>query len=87
MLMVGADPSLIWGLIHIMQMFYYLLFLNVIYPSNVEAFLGVFKVGRLEFLPNPSALFDFGLETNTIPSPKNFEENEFSGFFGSLVLY
>lgn len=34
MLLMGADPTLIYGLIHIMQIFYYLLFLNVKYPSN-----------------------------------------------------
>lgn len=52
-LIAGADPALIWGLMHIMQMFFYLIFMNVDYPEHVEAFLRVFKIATLDFLPNP----------------------------------
>jgi len=69
MIVAGADPSIIWALIHIMQMFYYLLFLNVEYPANLQDFLGLFKLGRLEFLPNP---FGNNFEKHRIESPTHF---------------
>lgn len=50
LLAMGGDPTLMWGLASMMQMAFYLLFFNVKYPANVEAFLNAFKVGRLEFL-------------------------------------
>jgi len=53
MLILGADPTLIWALVNLMQMLFYLLFLNVDYPNNLKAFLEIFSIGRVEFLPNP----------------------------------
>lgn len=61
-------------------MFYYLLFLNINYPEPMIKFLEVFKAARLDFIPNPleSVVVD---EVDTLPSPKNFNDNEFSGTF------
>jgi len=39
MLIAGADPTLIWALVNLMQMLFYLLFLNVDYPDNLRSFL------------------------------------------------
>ena len=51
-LLAGADPSLVWGFVSLLQMFYYLLFLNVKYPENLKQFFRIFSMGRLQFLPS-----------------------------------
>jgi len=41
--LAGADPSLLWSLANLMQMFYYLLFFNIEYPDNLNEFLRMFS--------------------------------------------
>lgn len=72
---------------YLMQMFYYLLFINVDYPKNIEAFLRIFKFSTLDFLPNPfSSSKSKSNTTETIvdksewlPSPPKFYDNDYSG--------
>lgn len=33
--LLGADPSILWALANILQMYYYLLFVNTKYPENL----------------------------------------------------
>lgn len=78
-MMLGADPAFAWALMNLMQQFFYLLFLNVNYPSNFHNFLKIFALGNLDFLPNPlSFLVDKDTE---LDSPENFMDNDFSGNF------
>jgi len=81
MFVSGVDPTLLWSLANLMQMFYYLLFLNINYPQNVKKFLGLFSIGRLNFLPNPLAGISEKLQTETLPSPPKFFDNSFTGLF------
>ena len=79
MVLAGADPSLLMGLVILLQMLYYIIFFNVNYPNNVESILGVFKVGRFDFLPNPFKWYFDGLPK--LESPPKFEENDIPGLF------
>jgi len=90
MMLSGVDPTLAWGMINLMQMIYYLLFFNIEYSSDLTKFLDLFKIGRLTFLPNPIKLSLPNLDSNRLPSPKNFFDNDFSGLFlqsaGSMLF-
>ena len=90
MLLSGADPSIVWGFVILLQMYYYLLFFNIDYPSNLRSFLRIFSMGRLEFLPNPLNFILEDLDEKRLYSPPNFYNNEFSGLFfhtgGSMIL-
>ena len=62
-------------------MFFYLLFLNVDYPPNVIAFLKLFNMSTLDFIPNLIGYLDLDLENNLPSSPKRFQENDYSSLF------
>ena len=66
-----------------MQLFYYLLFMNLEFPKNLTEFLEIFSMGRLEFLPNPlsSIYSEDSLESLNLESPPKFFDNEFSGLY------
>lgn len=81
MFISGVDPALLWSLANLMQLFYYLLFLNVNYPKNLRRFLGLFSLGRLNFMPNPLSGVIQEVENESLPSPPRFYENSFTGLF------
>jgi len=81
MFVSGVDPALIWSFVNLMQLFYYLLFLNVNYPNSLRRFLGLFSIGRLNFMPNPLAGVASELENEVLPSPPRFFDNGFTGLF------
>jgi len=81
MLLLGSDPTLLWGIANLIQMLYYLLFFNIEYPENLQRFLQIFSLGRLTFLREPSITIFSDLATEKLPSPPNFYQNDFSGLF------
>jgi len=87
-LIAGADPTLIWGLVNLLQMFYYLMFFNVKYPLNLQRFFEIFSLGRLTFLPSFDGFFPS--DQPKLKSPPNFYDNDFTGFLlgtaGSMFL-
>ena len=71
-------------------MFYYLLFVNTQYPTNLQQFLQLFDIGTLSFLPNPTEIFFPDIEEESVGSPHQFEEQEVDGLFlvnaGSMIF-
>ena len=90
MMFAGANPALLWALISLLQAFYYLIFINVNYPENVEAFFALFKLGNFSFIPNPIGWFFSDIDEETLPAPKRFTENQVDGVFlqntGNMLL-
>ena len=89
-LLAGANPAIIWALINLLQIFYYLLFINTEYPINLQKFLEIFSMGRLDFLPNPIEKITPNIEDELLPSPPKFDENDMNSLFlwnaGSMLL-
>ena len=89
-LMTGADPTIMWALINLLQMFYYLLFVNTELPKNLKSYLQIFKVGTLSFLPNPAKIIFPDLEEESLSAPERFEDSDVDGMFlvnaGSMIL-
>ena len=56
--------------------FYYMLFINVQYPANVQAFFPIFTLGNLDFIPNPMNLIFTNIDDFSLPVPPRFEEYE-----------
>jgi len=81
LLILGANPTIIWILMNMLQTFYYLLFINVKYPENVNIFLGAFSVGRLTFIPDGVSFFMEGFAKDTIISPPKFHKNGIDALF------
>ncbi len=85
--LMGMDPTLLWSLVKLCQAFYYFLFLNFNYPTNLRAFLSLFSIGKFRFLPNIGKAFP---QNQYLFSPPNFYENEYRGFFletaGSVIF-
>ena len=80
-LLSGANPALIWCLLNLMQIFYYLLLINVEYPWNVKQFLGIFSMGRFQFLPNPVSWITPKLEEEAIETPYRFSQADMNSLF------
>jgi len=72
----SSNPALLWGFVNLLQRFFYFLFFNVQYPSNLKAFLEICNLGTLSFLPNLFENIDVQL-----PSPPHFYKNEYPGSF------
>ena len=81
MFLAGADPSLLWSLANLMQMFYYLLFFNIEYPHNLNEFLRIFSLGRLTFFQQPFSNLVPINDVPSLPSPPKFYENGLTGYF------
>jgi len=77
----GADPNTLLNQLTIIQSLTTLLFLNVDYPPNFELFLGIFKLGKMGFVPNPFAWFVKDFDENAGNSPYKFRLYGFDGIF------
>jgi len=77
----GGNPALLWPLLNLFQTFYYLIFIDVNYPANVQVFLKVFSLGSLGFLPNPLEWFVKDIDAYDLPVPKRYNDYNFSGLF------
>lgn len=90
MMFIGANPAILWGLIGLLQTFYYMIFINVQYPANVEAFFPVFSIGNLDFLPNPMWIIFSNIDDFSLPVPQKFADYEVDGLFlanaGNMLL-
>ena len=80
-MLAGTNPSLMWALLNIIQMLYYLLFINVVYPPNLESFFKIFSMGRLEFLPDLPEIVFGNLTQYEQDAPPKFLDNGLNGFF------
>ena len=90
MILAGSNPALMWALIGLLQAFYYMIFINVQYPINVQAFFGLFSLGNLPFIPNPIEWFFPEIEGVDLQAPEKFLENDVDGLFlqtaGNMLL-
>jgi len=90
MMLAGANPAIMWALIGLLQTFYYMIFINVQYPVNLQAFFGLFTLGNLSFIPNPIGWFFPNIENESLDAPYKFVENEVDGLFlqtaGNMLL-
>lgn len=90
MILAGANPALMWALIGLLQAFYYMIFINVQYPVNVQAFFGLFSLGNLPFIPNPIEWFFPEIDSVDLQAPSKFLENDVDGLFlqtaGNMLL-
>jgi len=75
-----ANPVAAWFLMNLIQQYYYLIFINVEYPINVEMILATFSIGRLPFIPDISSIIVGGIK-ESLPSPYKFQDNELDGMF------
>ena len=78
---LGGNPALLWPLLNIFQAFYYLIFINVNYPTNVSMFLEIFSLGSLDFIPNPLDWIVADIGDYSLPAPEKYEDFEMSGLF------
>jgi len=81
MAIFGGNPALLWPLLNLFQTFYYLIFIDVNYPANVQMFLKIFSLGSLTFLPNPLDWFVRDIDQYNLPVPKRYNDYNFSGLF------
>jgi len=90
MMFAGANPAILWALINLLQMFYYLVFINVEYPVNVQPFFQLFTMGNLSFIPNPIGWIFPDIDDESLDAPKKFLENDVNGLFfqtaGNMLL-
>ena len=64
------------ALINILQMFYYLIFINIEYPHNIEAFLQLFQFATFDLIPNSAKDSLAPIEEDLDPLPGKFADNE-----------
>jgi len=81
MAIFGGNPALLWPLLNLFQTFYYLIFIDVNYPANVQMFLKVFSLGSLSFLPNPLEWFVHNINDYNLVVPKRYNDYNFSGLY------
>jgi len=81
MAVIGGNPALLWTLMNLFQQFYYLSFIDVNFPANVQMFLKIFSMGSLSFIPNPLEWFVKDIDVYNLPVPKRYNDNSFSGLF------
>jgi len=81
MILLGANPAILWALIGLLQVFFYMIFINVNYPANVQAFFGLLTMGSLDFIPNPIQWFFPDIENESLDAPARFLENDVDGLF------
>ena len=90
MMIAGANPAIMWALIGLLQTFYYMIFINVEYPANVQAFFSLFTLGNLSFIPNPTTWFFPNIDNESLDAPAKFLENDVNGLFlqtaGNMLL-
>ena len=80
-LLFGGNPALLWPLLTLFQAFYYLIFIDVNYPANLQLFLEVFNLGSLPFIPNPLDWFVKDIDQYSLPSPARFNQFNLDGLF------
>ena len=70
--------SMFWMMVDCIQISYFLQYLNVEYPINLEAFLKILQNANLNFLPNPFSSLTSDIDsTTTVPNqeaPKRFTD-------------
>lgn len=81
MAILGGNPALLWPLLNLFQTFYYLIFIDVNYPANVQMFLKIFSLGSLDFLPNPLEWFVADIEKYELNVPPRYNDYNFNGLF------
>jgi len=81
MAILGGNPALLWPLLNLFQAFYYLIFIDVNYPANVQIFLKIFSLGSLGFLPNPLEWFVKDIDNYNLAVPPRYNDYNFSGLF------
>ena len=81
MAILGGNPALLWPLLNLFQAFYYLIFIDVNYPANVQMFLKIFSLGSLGFVPNPLEWFVKDIDAYNLPVPRRYNDYNFSGLF------
>ena len=90
MIVAGGNPAVLWTLFNLFQAFYYLILINVDYPDNVKMLLEVFKIAKLDFIPNPVKWVIPNILDLSAPAPGKFDENGFDGLFiansGNILL-
>ena len=90
MVLAGGSPLVLWTLFNIIQAFYYLILINIDYPPNVEILLNIFKVAKLDFVPNPIDVIVPDMKEQSLPAPKKFDDNGFDALFlansGNILL-
>ena len=90
MVFAGGSPLALWTLFNIIQAFYYLILINIDYPPNVEILLNIFKVAKLDFVPNPIDVIVPDMKEQSLPAPKKFDDNGFDALFlansGNILL-
>jgi len=90
MMIAGANPAIMWALIGLLQAFYYMIFINVNYPANLQAFFGLFTLGNLSFIPNPIGWFFPNIDDESLDAPSKFIDNDVNGLFlqtaGNMLL-
>jgi len=78
---LGGNPALLWSLLTLFQAFYYLIFINVNFPANVQIFLEIFSLGTLDFIPNPLEWFVHNIDEYSLPAPNRFQEYDVDALF------
>lgn len=84
MIVLAANPYLLWVLLQLFQKFLLLQLINVQYPENVVQFFNLFKACTLNFLPNPFGALLGGydvLEEQSLQGPGVLPENDIDGLF------
>ena len=81
MVFVGSNPAVLWTLISLLQAFFYLIFINVEYPENVQEFFAIFSMSTFNFLPDPFEWIVPNIENMSLPAPTKFIENNVNGLF------
>ena len=87
---IAGNPALLLALMSIFQITNYLLYMNVNYPENVNAFFELFSISSFSFIPNPiEVLLPKLYEEMQVPltSPPKFLDNDMDArFLGNCGL-
>jgi len=90
MMLAGANPAILWALMGLLQTFYYMAFINVQYPANVNSFFALFTEGNLSFIPNPMSWFFPNIDDESLDAPQKFLDYDVNGLFlqasGNMLL-
>ncbi|CAG9327427.1 unnamed protein product [Blepharisma stoltei] len=79
----------LWGMVEMMQLINYLIFLSPKYPENVKTFLSALGIANGNFLPNPFQIY--AVKDDPFPDPPKafYDENFNTDFFmnaGQFIL-
>lgn len=85
----AVNLQALWGMVEMMQITNYLVFLSAKYPENVKTFLSALNIANMAFLPNPFQ--KYGVTEDPFPDPpKSFVDEGFNTDFimntGQFIL-